>query len=1069
MIPWRLTFSGVRDYPPTLLDLSGFDSHILITGPNGAGKSTISFCMGAVLYSSKVDAEGLRSRNLQANETWRAKISFLLKNDGLMKIDAPAFIEFTLYMVQEPGQPVKKEFSISKGDHIDQWEETVSYTSGDRYYNFTAYKKDLQQKYKIDPDLFYLIWYQQEVNQFAVMHPEERFRIFSEMHGIDKVQRDWEESMEKLKETEETLRSSEMNVKRMKQELSMKRVALDRYVDNQKRLREGGGLYLGSLLRLERHFYREKDRLLDIMQQLEVEMEEMREEQALKLSQKESTAESMEAINEEIKSREEWMEETRKNIDHVETELRTILERMAELDKELRDITERKSKITRSEEEVKAALQKLWIEKEETNKAYVHVKTALEEKKQDWRRTVEQIAELKEKVMSAERQEAMHQERLREYKSSHMVQARMDALDKTIDENKEIKRSMSLELRQLKDEQVLLEEGRDLSTRQAESMKWFRSRQVKAYPLRELIEMTETAKLQDEQLFQAIKYTVFFNGVDVNPPNDLYHVPLMKLVPDRSVTELPDLHIRVREGLTEEEIPHAIKALWWVEQCFKGERISIQNGILIDSLGMRGPQEKERFILSAKALSVRKQEVHRMSEQLSQKLSWLEEQIVADTKTLQELNSIVHQVRESEAFMTKQYERTALRKKWKEEQNNEATLEQEIERLETEIGIYTRLQYKHGVLEEQLHEEEQFYKELGKLKDKYEERNELDKQADAKREQKKKESDKNLMLEQEIELLDSKLKQTERKIRKMSDDLESIDASLRSRKKQKENCEHEKELAEGELVQIIKEVTDMKGLMPDVYSMVLAENPQERKGSFQQWQNDRERGKVIWNQARMEDGIDPAAPANYETANTEYERLDNEFKRTSILLEQDKERAEQLRDKMETMINMRVLEIQQRFKTYLGHFQFEGDINWESYEDHKKRVHFKLYIKVRKEGHRGSMEDVSIKARGGKVGKGVSGGEESLSSLLFALALLQNIQTAPGFIVLDEFDSALDENRKSKVFDLYVHELGRKMIVLTPKSHEQSYMNRFSKAFVVHHDPIETRSKVIGIAKVEGV
>lgn len=33
------------------------------------------------------------------------------------------------------------------------------------------------------------------------------------------------------------------------------------------------------------------------------------------------------------------------------------------------------------------------------------------------------------------------------------------------------------------------------------------------------------------------------------------------------------------------------------------------------------------------------------------------------------------------------------------------------------------------------------------------------------------------------------------------------------------------------------------------------------------------------------------------------------------------------------------------------------------------------------------MEDVSTKVRGGKMVKGVSGGEESLSSLLFALGL----------------------------------------------------------------------------------
>lgn len=60
-----------------------------------------------------------------------------------------------------------------------------------------------------------------------------------------------------------------------------------------------------------------------------------------------------------------------------------------------------------------------------------------------------------------------------------------------------------------------------------------------------------------------------------------------------------------------------------------------------------------------------------------------------------------------------------------------------------------------------------------------------------------------------------------------------------------------------------------------------------------------------------------------------------------------------------------------------------------------------------------------MKARGGKVGKGVSGGEESLSSLLFALALFQTIEASPGYIVLDEFNSALDKGRKDKVIELY--------------------------------------------------
>lgn len=78
MIPWRLSFTGIRDYQPTQINLSGVDEHVLIAGPNGSGKSTITYCLGAVLHSAKVDVEGLKSRNLLPDETWKAHISFYL-------------------------------------------------------------------------------------------------------------------------------------------------------------------------------------------------------------------------------------------------------------------------------------------------------------------------------------------------------------------------------------------------------------------------------------------------------------------------------------------------------------------------------------------------------------------------------------------------------------------------------------------------------------------------------------------------------------------------------------------------------------------------------------------------------------------------------------------------------------------------------------------------------------------------------------------------------------------------------------------------------------------------------
>ncbi len=69
--------------------------------------------------------------------------------------------------------------------------------------------------------------------------------------------------------------------------------------------------------------------------------------------------------------------------------------------------------------------------------------------------------------------------------------------------------------------------------------------------------------------------------------------------------------------------------------------------------------------------------------------------------------------------------------------------------------------------------------------------------------------------------------------------------------------------------------------------------------------------------------------------------------------------------------------------------------------------------------------------------------------------------------MLDEFDSALDEQRKNRVFDLYVRELNRKKIILAPKSHEPSYFERFSKAYVVYHNPLIPKSQVVGLKQKE--
>ena len=1067
MIPWRLKFSGVRDYPPTLLDLSGEDSHVMITGPNGSGKSTITFCMGAVLYSSKVDIEGLKSRNLQPNQIWKAAISFLFKNEGDNKMDVPDYVEFTLRIVQEPGQPIKKEYSISAGDQVDVWGETTKYTSGDRFNNFTSYKNDLKYKYKVDPDYYYLIWYQQEVNQFAVMNPEERFRIFSEMHGIDKVQRDWEESMEKVKDTEVTSRSSEMNVKQKKVELSMAKNALDRFRDNQARLHEGGRLYIESLMQMEGYYQKEVRQLATQLEQTEIDITELKEQIVEKKLDQEQVAEELIKMKEtDAAMNAEFEKEEKLDID-IKDRIKKIQKQLDELDDELEDITKRKTQMVRTEAEVKEKLEETSIRLKETNNDLRNKQEQLERTMSDWQNKVQEIVSLEKDLENIDKLESIHKERLKEYKSSHHVQMDLNRLDRDILANKDARDAVRKEKADLEAERYHLEEGHSVSKRQRESLGYFKEQGVIAFPLSALVEMEEHANPREEQLFQAIKYTVFFDGRKAIPPNDLYHVPLSLIIPDQVRMNLSMIPLRVKEDLDESLIPFAIKALWWVGQFFEEGLPAIDRGILTDTLGIRGPQEKERYILSLKAILSRKKEVDKQIAGLVKKLEEIGWEIDKDTKLLQKLNGIIHQVKESEAFMLAEHEHERKREQLKSLKKDQSNLEQLRLQYEQENRVLIANQIEQNSFLETLEGEAAFYIELGKMKDKYEKRNHLQQDLDNEKHRGREQKYKLERLEEELIKLERKFSKKEKEARKISSDADDLSRALDSLYISKENIISDQDVTQFNLTEMIKELEEMKQMVRKIYDEASRTVNLQEIPSLSVLKSNKENGKVKFDMARNETGIDPAALENYETIQKEYERLDNEYSRTKLLLEQDKMQMENLRDQLETTINMRVIEIQQRFKRYMNQFQFEGDISWNTFEDRRKRVRFELFIKARKEGHRGSMEDVSIKARGGKVGKGVSGGEESLSSLLFALSLLQNLQTTPGFIVLDEFDSALDESRKVKVFDLYEQELKRKLIIVTPKSHENEYLDRFTKAFVVRHDPSIPESRVAGILKKE--
>ncbi|WP_066298516.1 AAA family ATPase [Bacillus sp. FJAT-29937] len=1066
MIPWRLRFSGVRDYIPTALDLSEEHDHILISGPNGAGKSTVTFCMGGVLYSSKVDIEGLKSNNLPSNHTWRAKIELLFKNAGKMKVDAPLYVQFRLEIEQTPGDQIKREFYIEEGDEIDKWQRSTKFTSGGSL-NFTEYKNQVLYKYAVDPDAFYLIWYQKEVNQFAIMHPEERFRIFSEMNGIDKIQKNWEESKELVKETEQSLQEAEGKQGLNKMHLKQKKMELDNYHDRNRRRKEGFNQYYRGLMWLETYYLNQIDSLKLQIEELKTNKEGKigtKREKEIYFVEKKEELEQFRLLLSQLENQED---ELRLEVDEINKRLKETNKKIEEISEQIAEITKQVDRIGMSEHEVSKNLKEAEQKYKEIDafiKAMVSKATSLSDKLNN---LIPKSAELSVEINQDKDQERKFKALIDTYQSSHSVQAEMDKNNLEIEQNKDRLRDLSEKERKIEKELIFLKNNKVYNPRQEQSIRYFERNQIEVYPLRELVELDETAGQNDEYLFDTIKYTLFVNKKVFQAPNDLYHVSLPNLIPDRTIMHLPDKHLRVKEHLDDHLYPYALKALWWVASFFKDEKPLIVNGQLVDEKGLRGPQEEKRIILSDKVLQFQQVKLEEELTQVKEEMVELEKDNIERDKRNTILFSRRESLKDAEAFLTKENEREWRQNQYDKLSKGIEAIVNENRLIQDELNEQRTAFAKSGQSVSTYREYLEIYQRFQKEQAKIAEVQRL-KGIQVELNQNNKEQINHL--DKISNTLDSKRrdeKQLSRKLEDLQDDLSFQDREIEQIERQIKTRSEERVSNEEGYSRTRKEVMKLQEVSKDLVANFNDEVVRFSELTKPQAEELRNNGQTIYEFAVNQTGIDEAAPENYAKMKEEYDRSENEVKKSKILLEEYTERMERFKEDLEDTINMKIIGVNQKFVNYMSLFGFEGKIEWDMNTDRRGQIRYTLFIKARKEGHRGKIEDVSVKARGGKVGKGVSGGEESLSSLLFALALMQTIEASPGYIVLDEFDSALDEGRKEKVFGLYEQELQRKMIILTPKSHEEEYLYRFSKAYVVHHNPNIPKSTVFKVKRVK--
>ena len=1065
MIPYVLKIQGVRDYPPTRVLLGEVDEHVLITGPNGVGKSTLTFCIGAILYSAKVDIEGLRSSNLQANEAWNAKLSLLFKNEGATRIDASPFIVFELTVHQAvKNGALQKEYRILTGETEDALTNVISYTSGNTAgRNFSAYQEDLQIKYKIDPDLYHLIWYQQEVNQFAAMNPEERFRQFSNMFNIANMQKEWEAALEGVREAEQEIYHLTSIVKTAEHNLTIAENELNAFLNNKNRLIENGRKYYTYTNVLLQKYTNELADTQAILQQLQAKEGHILTNQTLLVQEKDAT-------NQQIK---QFVNE------HAQIETLS-LQIKAQQDEQLRQekaLQDKYSKLSAQLEAISDKAKRLRFDKQTTLEKRIATTNILKQlKEQDEQlKTYEQQLKENERNMSSESaQVKVHLEDLRQklvearkivylYKSSSYISNQLDAANRKQHEFLEEKQLLSLSIHEKEKTIQQLQHNKVRSARQQQGLDDLHRQDIEAYTLRDLIELTTGAPLKLEASIETIKYTIFYNAASYKPLNDLYYVSLKQLVPSRMIVSLPHLGLQMRSGLTEQLQNYANKALWWIEQFFTTTP-RIEAGALIDERGARGPQEQLQFILSDVAIRQALQEQMNALENLLKRQEQLNVQYEDKLRQINQLHGDLRNIQQAESVLLKESELHAF-----ESQLAELT-EQLLAVYDEEAEVEVQREKVRNSRAEQSHElqlleqEWLIYEELGAVAEQQTKLQQMDKTLRELRKQIKEFKHEYNQLTEQLEDIVTHMRQQKLLLQSQESELELIIRNITSCQLQMKSAREKIERLEANQTNLSIKVKELEKILPDEACMI--DETISIKWSETKLIHDKEQRAAAFEVARMEK-VKIHAEANYEKMKEDFERKNAELASAEILLEKNANFATELEDKLETTINMYLTKINMLFQKYMDMFHFEGRIEKARIEEKSGRIKYLLYVKARKIGHQGTMEDVSLKARNGKVGKGVSGGEESLSSLLFALALLQNLSIAPSYIILDEFDSALDDERKDKVFHLYAKELNRKLIILSPKAHDKSYYDHFSKVFVIEHNSSIPQSRIVGFQKVE--
>ncbi|MBW7476290.1 hypothetical protein K0T92_16275 [Paenibacillus oenotherae] len=1078
MYPVKIRLFGIRDIDTVELDLGEKKDMLLFGGVNGTGKSTLSFAIAYALGSDQISSETLRSKVIDTTKVhWNAIVEVIFHNPfELREIDAPEWISLGVSISQKPNQQAYPQYFAKHGDLIS---ELIFFR---KYRSREEAREDYELKYGISPDKFFMFWFQNTITRFATMRDRERFEYVAEMYGLRETQESWERAKIGRQEAQEDFERAKMQLDKEKIRVNLAERNFNYWRQWNKLRKEGVFLRRQYWIENQRWISYNYKKISEQLDQQNNEISTIQMEYKSLDHQKADVKHSIELENKKMEELNERKRSKKNDRDGLNYELEKNRNEFNKLDEETKEIQEKYKGIR--------PLIELTVEKEEVANKIEQSKSHLKELETELVEIKEKQNHLLQKIGGLKENKKRHEEQIddwEEYFANEesidlLLQIESKARDDYFKNKRELEQYTAKYIELKRDFEQINETKAVSHPLQDQSIRFFKDKGYDVYRFGELFEINKLAASEEaEFLLDGIKYAVFVDGPIETVPNQLLHVSLTELkitmqnvemfsLKFNNINELldwkPDLHLSADNKSVIRCWLNLINSDDSSTQLVNSAIIS--NGAVKEILGWRGA-------LSTGAAIGR--------DAWIQRCNWL-------TFEISECESKISNLSSLEIITNKNWKDLEKRRELHEDrhvklphlQRELRDLNDEINKLEESHNDYVinimdfekeKLEIQEGLIhldisKNSINNELLIHEQFSHLSEKIKRIHELADEISGKAVLRDK-------LTYEINDIEESIEGCTRRNRQAIEENQSIERQQNGLRITILEINNKIEVIRREANSIKEKEFEDQSLFKEFeneYSSILDTlMPYE----YQDFETISESRLKDWDDSarrKLNDAesmiIDELAEEKYNAVLVSYNNAEKETLTAEAIFMKMQKQEEQLRDLFKKMVYDRYQRVNQHFQNYIQRIGFRGKIEQIEPDDsdpRRKYYEWRLHIAT-KPGH--DMEYLRpTEGLRQKIVSGPSGGEMAVISLMFALALLTDIEKRPPFYMLDEFDSALDEWRKGIVIDLYTEILKRKLMIISPKSHASDYLSRFSLFYAFVSDHKEGKRPVSKILRLE--